>query len=56
MKLWKDDEELFAIAKKELFTALVGDSLDKMGLLHQFLPQGVKPLFARARCIGKLSS
>ena len=53
MKLWKDDEELFAIAKKELFTALVGDSLDKMGLLHQFLPQGVKPLAPGMAVIGR---
>ena len=30
MKLWKDDSELFSIARKELFTALVGDSLDKL--------------------------
>ena len=29
MKLWKDDNELFAIARNELFTALVGDSLGK---------------------------
>ena len=29
MKLWKDDNELFDIARKELFTALVGDVLDK---------------------------
>lgn len=32
--LWKNDEELFGIARKELFTALVGDVLDKMGYLH----------------------
>ena len=31
MKLWKDDAELFSIARKELFPALVGDILDKMG-------------------------
>ena len=29
--LWKNDEELFSIARQELFTALVGDVLDKMG-------------------------
>ena len=29
MKLWKDDTELFDIARRELFTALVGDVLDK---------------------------
>ena len=53
MKQWKDDNELFSIARKELFTALVGDSLDKMGLLHQFLPQGVKPLAPGMVVIGR---
>ena len=42
--LWKNDEELFSIARQELFTALVGDVLDKMGYLHQFLPPHIKPL------------
>lgn len=42
--LWKNDKELFEIAKKELFVALVGDVLDKMGYLHQFLPPNIKPL------------
>ena len=53
MKAWKDDDELFSIARKELFTALVGDSLDRMGLLHQFLPQGVKPLAPDMTVIGR---
>ncbi|MCL6296579.1 RraA family protein [Jejuia spongiicola] len=44
MNLWKDDKELFDIAKKELFVALVGDILDKLGLQHQFLPPTIKPL------------
>ena len=44
MKLWKNDKELFAIAKKELFVALVGDVLDKLGYQHQFLPPTIKPL------------
>lgn len=42
--MWKNDEELFDLAKKKLFVALVGDVLDKMGLLHQFLPPTVKPI------------
>jgi len=41
---WKNDKELYEIAKKELFVALVGDILDKMGYLHQFLPPNIKPL------------
>ena len=44
MKLWKDDAELFSIAKKELFPALVGDILDKMGYIHQFISPQIKPL------------
>lgn len=44
MALWKNDKELFSIAKKELFVALVGDVLDKMGYLHQFLSPNIKPV------------
>ncbi|MEH6680361.1 MAG: RraA family protein [Sediminicola sp.] len=42
--LWKNDTELFKMAKEELFVALVGDILDKMGFQHQFLPPTIKPL------------
>ncbi len=31
-------------AKKELFTAVIGDAMDKMNLLHQFLPPKIQPL------------
>jgi len=41
---WNSDNELFSLAKSELFPALVGDVLDKLGFLHQFLPAQVKPL------------
>ena len=44
MNLWKNDKELFKIVKQELFVALVGDVLDKLGYLHQFLPPEIKPL------------
>src|SRR5690606_25174070 len=50
---WKDDAELFGIARNELFTALVGDVLDKMGYLHQFLPQDIKPLRSDMVMIGR---
>ncbi|MBT8359970.1 MAG: RraA family protein [Deltaproteobacteria bacterium] len=43
-KTYSDDHELFTIVKQELFTAVVGDVMDKMGLLHQFLPPEIKPL------------
>jgi len=44
MPLWTSDQELFDIAKRELFTAVVGDVMDKMGLQRQFLPPQIRPL------------
>jgi len=51
--IWENDSELFKLAKEELFTALVGDVLDKMGYLHQFLPPEVKPLDHKMVVIGR---
>ncbi len=53
MALWKNDDELFDIAKKELFVALVGDVLDKLNLRHQFLPPSLKPLRSDFVVIGR---
>ena len=44
MALWQSDEELFELARQELFPAVVGDVMDKLGLLQQFLPPQIKPL------------
>ena len=38
------DTELFAAMRRELFVALVGDALDKLGLQHQFLHPSLKPI------------
>jgi regulator of RNase E activity RraA len=51
--MWKNDAELFSIARKELFTALVGDTLDKMGYVHQFLSPQIKPLDPSMVVIGR---
>lgn len=51
--MWKNDAELFSIARKELFTALVGDTLDKMGYVHQFLSPQIKPLDTSMVVIGR---
>ena len=34
MKEWKDDKALFALIKEELYTAVVGDIMDKICLLY----------------------
>jgi len=41
---WSDDDELFNLMKRELFSAVVGDVMDVNHLLHQFLPQSIKPI------------
>jgi regulator of RNase E activity RraA len=41
---WKNDDDLFALARRELFTAVVGDVMDKVDLRHQFLPPEIQPL------------
>ena len=41
---WKNDDELFDIVREELYTAVVGDIMDKLGLLHQFLSPKIQPL------------
>jgi regulator of RNase E activity RraA len=38
------DEELFKSARRELFSAVIGDVMDKLGFQHQFLPPAVMPL------------
>ncbi len=43
---WQDDDELFALMRRHLFPAVVGDILDTMGLLHQFLSPQIKGLRA----------
>src|SRR5688572_2898788 len=42
--MWQSDEELFAIARRELFTAVVGDVMDKLSLRRQFLHPQIQPL------------
>jgi regulator of RNase E activity RraA len=50
---WKDDDEMFATARRELFTAVVGDIMDQMGLLRQFLPPAIQPLREDMVVIGR---
>ena len=51
--MWKSDDELFAIVQRELFTCVVGDVMDKLGLQHQFLPPQIQPLRQDMVVIGR---
>jgi regulator of RNase E activity RraA len=44
MSLPDNDDELFKLLKAELYTAVVGDVMDTLGLRRQFLPQAIQPL------------
>ncbi len=41
---YSDDKQLFVLMRAHLYSAVIGDVLDRMGLLHQFLPPHVRPL------------
>lgn len=41
---WRNDSELFSIMKKELYSAVIGDSMDRKNYIHQFLPPHIRPL------------
>ncbi|MCB1020211.1 MAG: RraA family protein [Bryobacterales bacterium] len=53
MPLWTSDADLFALCRRELFTAVVGDVLDKLGCLRQFLPPQIRPLAPQMVAIGR---
>ena len=53
MKLWKTDDELFATIRRELFTCVVGDVMDKLELQHQFLPPQIRPLRSDMVAVGR---
>lgn len=42
--MWNDDDELFGLMRARLFPAVVGDILDTMGFLRQFLHPHIRPV------------
>lgn len=50
---WTTDAELFDLVRRELYTPVVGDILDALGLVHQFLPQPVQPLREEMTLVGR---
>lgn len=50
---WETDKELFSLMKQYLYTAVVGDIMDEMGLRRQFLPPRIRPLREDMVLIGR---
>lgn len=53
MKEWKHDKALIALIKNELYTAVIGDIMDKMGHVSQFLPPRIRPLREGMLVVGR---
>ena len=51
--LWSTDVELFQLCREELFTAVVGDVMDQLGYLQQFLPPEIQPLREDMTVVGR---
>jgi regulator of RNase E activity RraA len=47
------DAALFATIRDRLFTAVIGDVMDKAGLRHQFLPPEIRPITPQTVLIGR---
>lgn len=53
MALWKNDEELFALARTELSTCPISDVMEQLGFLYPMLPPEIRPLQADMVMIGR---
>ena len=52
MPQWKNEDEMFSLMKERLYTPVVGDILDAMGYVHQFLPASIRPLLPDMKLAG----
>ncbi|MEX2542888.1 MAG: RraA family protein [Trueperaceae bacterium] len=50
---WSTDDELFPLVRDRLFSAVLGDVLDRLGYRHQFLPPDVRPLMSYGTVVGR---
>jgi regulator of RNase E activity RraA len=47
------DSERFELVARELYTAVLGDVMDTLGRVHQFLPAGIRPLLPTMKVVGR---
>lgn len=47
------DPDRFQLVREQLYTPVVGDILDSMGRLHQFLPAGIRPIRPEMVVVGR---
>jgi regulator of RNase E activity RraA len=49
----ESDETFFRTLREKLFSAVIGDALDELGCLHQFLPPEIQPLRDNMIVVGR---
>lgn len=50
---WSNDDELFALIRRELFVSVLADTLDAHGHRNQMLPPSIRPLRPGAKAWGR---
>src|SRR5690606_41981849 len=50
---WNSDYELFHLSRNDLYTAVIGDIMDELGYINQFLPPDIKPIRSDMFMIGR---
>lgn len=53
MSSWSSDDELFSLVSDRLYTAVIGDVLDRLGHRHSFLPPEVRQLKPYGVVVGR---
>ena len=50
---WNNDDELFALIRRELFTSVISDTLDAHGYTNQMLPPNIHPMRIGMKACGR---
>lgn len=50
---WTSDEELFTMVRRELYTAVIGDIMDKCKLRRQFFPPEIHAMAPNMFMVGR---
>jgi regulator of RNase E activity RraA len=53
LSYWSTEAELIELIRRELFTAVIGDVMDRLGLQRQFLPPAIQPLSDEMVLVGR---
>lgn len=53
MAQWQNETQMLSLVREKLYTPVVGDILDGLGYVHQFLPPEIRPLREGMKLAGR---